>query len=63
MDTVPDAREEGFYWVFFGQNPPENAYRKPDDWWLWDENRLWQPDAVTVASDRLTHRPPPAPAA
>jgi hypothetical protein len=27
------AREEGFYWVIVGQNPPEIAYQR-GEWWL-----------------------------
>jgi hypothetical protein len=26
MSDDPSAREEGFYWVVLGQNPPEIAY-------------------------------------
>jgi hypothetical protein len=26
MGDKPEAREEGFYWVVLGQNPPEIAY-------------------------------------
>jgi hypothetical protein len=26
MVDDPEAREEGFYWVVLGQNPPEIAY-------------------------------------
>ena len=26
MSDDPNAREEGFYWVELGQNPPEIAY-------------------------------------
>jgi hypothetical protein len=26
MGDDPNAREEGFYWVVLGQNPPEIAY-------------------------------------
>jgi hypothetical protein len=29
-----EAREEGFYWVVLGQNPPEIAYWERGEWWL-----------------------------
>lgn len=29
-----EAREEGFYWVILGQNPPEIAYWERGEWWL-----------------------------
>jgi hypothetical protein len=47
MSDDPNAREEGFYWVVLGQNPPEIAY------WERGGGSAWQPEAVTVASDRL----------
>jgi hypothetical protein len=29
-----EAREEGFYWVILGRNPPEIAYWERGEWWL-----------------------------
>jgi hypothetical protein len=29
-----EAREEGFYWVALGQNPPEIGYWERGEWWL-----------------------------
>ena len=29
-----EMREEGFYWVILGKNPPEIAYRERGEWWL-----------------------------
>jgi hypothetical protein len=49
-----EAREEGFYWVILGNNPPEIAYWERGEWWLAGDEHPWQPDAVTVASARLT---------
>jgi hypothetical protein len=49
-----EAREEGFYWVILGQNPPAIAY------WEGDARRSRQAvtaDGVFVASDRLVFRP------
>ena len=51
-------QEQGFYWVVLGQNPPEIAHWERGEWWLCGEDRPWQPEAVTVASDRLVFRPP-----
>ena len=28
------VRQEGFYWVILGQNPPEIAYWERGEWWL-----------------------------
>jgi hypothetical protein len=28
------ARQEGFYWVVLGRNPPEIAYWERGEWWL-----------------------------
>ena len=57
------AGEEGFYWVSLGQNPPEIAYWERGEWWLAGDPKPWQPDAVTVLSDRLVFRPRLAPVA
>jgi hypothetical protein len=58
-DERPDrhARAEGFYWVVLGQNPPEVAFWERGQWWLAGYYRSWQPDAVTVVSDRLVFKP------
>ena len=57
MSDDPNAREEGFYWVVLGQNPPEIAYWERGEWWLAGDARPWQPDAVNVLSDKLVFRP------
>lgn len=57
----PARDSEGFYWVVLGRNPPEIAYWERGEWWLAGDARPWQPDAVTVLSDRLVFRPRPAP--
>ena len=57
MDDEPEVREEGFYWVALGQNPPEVAYWERAEWWLRGNDQRWQPDAVTVMSDRIVLRP------
>ena len=51
------TRAEGFYWVVLGQNPPEIAYWERREWWLAGDPTPWQPQAVTVVSDRLIFRP------
>ncbi len=56
-------REEGFYWVILGKNPPEIAYWERGEWWLAGEARPWQAEAVTVVSDRLVFKPRLAPVA
>ena len=61
--ATPEPREEGFYWVVLGQNPPEIAYWERGEWWLCGEDRPWQPEAVTVASDRLVFKPRLSPVA
>jgi hypothetical protein len=57
MSDSPEACEEGFYWVILGQNPPEIAYWERGEWWLAGDAKPWQPEAVTVVSDRLVFRP------
>ena len=52
-----EPRPEGFYWVVLGHNPPEIAYWERGEWWLAGDARPWQPEAVTVLSDRLVFRP------
>jgi hypothetical protein len=59
----PETREEGFYSVVLGRNPPEIAYWERGEWWLCGEDRSWHADAVTVASDRLVFKPRLAPVA
>jgi hypothetical protein len=63
MDDKSETREEGFYWVVLGQNPPEVAYWERAEWWLCGNDQPWQPDAVTVISDRLVFRPRLSPVA
>ena len=63
MDSQSEAFDEGFYRVVLGQNPPEIAYWEPGEWWLCGESRPWQPDSVTVLSDRLVFRPKLSPVA
>ena len=55
--ATTEARQEGFYWVILGQNPPEIAYWERGEWWLAGDPKPWQPEAVTVASDRLVFKP------
>jgi hypothetical protein len=52
-----EVRQEGFYWVVLGQNPPEIAYRERGEWWLAGDPRPWKPEAVTAVSDRLVFKP------
>jgi hypothetical protein len=58
-----EAREEGFYWVILGRNPPEIAYWERGEWWLAGDPHPWPVDAVTVASERLVFKPRLAPVA
>jgi hypothetical protein len=51
------ARQEGFYWVILGQNPPEIAYWERGEWWLAGDPKPWHPEAVAAVSDRLVFRP------
>ena len=57
MSDAQGARDEGFYWVILGQNPPEIAYWERGEWWLAGDAKPWHSDAVTVASDRLVFKP------
>jgi hypothetical protein len=57
LSNDPNVREEGFYRVVLGQNPPEIAYWERGEWWLAGDARPWQPDAVDVLSDKLVFRP------
>ena len=45
--------------MVLGQNPPEIAYWERGQWWLCGEDRPWQPEAVTVASNRARIQTPP----
>jgi hypothetical protein len=38
-----EARQEGFYWVVLGRNPPEIAYWERGEWWLAGDPKPWQP--------------------
>ena len=58
-----EPREEGFYWVILGQNPPEIAYWERGPWWLAGDAKPWRPEAMTVLSGRLVFRPQLVPAA
>jgi hypothetical protein len=60
--ATTEARQEGF-WVIPGHNPPEIAYWERGEWWLAGEPRPWQPEAVTVVSDRLVLKPKLVPVA
>jgi hypothetical protein len=55
--STTEAREEGFYWVVLGQNPPEIAYWERGEWWLAGDPKPRLADAVTVASERLVFKP------
>jgi hypothetical protein len=55
--ATTEVRQEGFYWVILGQNPPEIAYWERSEWWLAGEPRPWHPEAVTAVSDRLVFKP------
>jgi hypothetical protein len=54
-----EVREEGFYWVALGQNPPEIANWERGERWLAGDSKPWQPDAVEVLSEKLVFRPRP----
>ena len=41
--ATTEAREEGFYWVILGQNPPEIAYWERGEWWLASTRDLSKP--------------------
>jgi hypothetical protein len=55
------ATTEGFYWVILGHNSPEIAYWERGG--LAGDPKLWQPEAVTVVSDRLVFKPKLVPVA
>jgi hypothetical protein len=57
MSDTLDVREEGFYWVVLGHNPPEIAYWERSEWWPCGNDQPWQADAVTVVSGKLVFRP------
>jgi hypothetical protein len=52
-----EARQEGFYWVVLGQNPPEIAYWQRGEWWLAGDPQPRLPREVAVVSDRLVFKP------
>ena len=45
--ATTEVRQEGFYWVILGQNPPEIAYWERGGWWLAGP-KPWHPETVTV---------------
>ena len=49
--------------VVVRRNPPEIAYWERGEWWLAGDPKPWQPEAVTVVSDRLVFKPRLAPVA
>ncbi|HEY2598866.1 MAG TPA: hypothetical protein VGJ79_10365 [Candidatus Dormibacteraeota bacterium] len=55
--ATTELRQEGFYWVIPGKDPPEIACWVKGEWWLAGESKPWQPQAVTVASERLVFKP------
>jgi hypothetical protein len=57
MDDKSEAREEGFYWVVLGHNPPEIASWERGEWWLTGVAKRWQPAAMSVVSGKLVFRP------
>jgi hypothetical protein len=61
--ATTEVRQEGFYWVILGQNPPEIAYWERGEWWLAGDSKPWHPEAVTVVSERLVFKPRLAPVA
>jgi hypothetical protein len=61
--ATTEARLEGFYWVILGRNPPEVAYWERGEWWLACDAKPWQPEAVTVVSERWVFKPRLAPVA
>ena len=58
-----EVRQEGFYWVILGRNPPEIACWERGEWWLAGDAKPWHPEAATVVSDRLVFKPRLAPVA
>jgi hypothetical protein len=50
MSDAQEVREEGFYWVILGQNPPEIAYWERGEWWLAGDAKPWHSDAATAVS-------------
>ena len=54
--ATTEARLEGFYWVILGQNPlrsPTGSVASGGS----PMSLAWQPDAMTVLSDKLVFRP------
>jgi len=58
-----EARQEGFYWVMLGKNPPEIARWECGEWWLSGDPKPWHPEEVTVVSERLVFKPRLSPVA
>jgi hypothetical protein len=56
--ATTEVRQEGFYWVILGQNPPETPTGSAGNGGLAGE-----PRAVTVVSERLVFKPRLAPVA
>jgi hypothetical protein len=50
MGDDPNAREEGFYWVVLGQNPPEIAYWERGEWWLAGDAKPCSPMRPTCSA-------------
>jgi hypothetical protein len=61
--STTEVRQEGFYWVVLGQNPPEIAYWERGEWWLSGDLKPWQSEAARAVSERLVFRPRLAPVA
>jgi hypothetical protein len=62
MSDSAEATEGGFCWVILGQKP-EIAYWERGEWGLAGDPKPWNPEAVTVVSDRLVFKPRLAPVA
>jgi hypothetical protein len=43
--AATEARQEGFYLVVLGQNPPEIAHSERGEWWLAGDPNPWQSEA------------------
>ena len=50
MSDDPGARDEGFYWVVLGQNPPEIAYWERGEWWLAGDASRGSPPRSTCSA-------------
>ena len=58
---MTEARQEGFYWVVLGQNPPEITYWERSEWWLAGDPKPWHSEAMRAVSERLVFKPRLAP--